>query len=54
MVELQICKAEVVRKYFINPKIVIEVFSYIIYCLDFKNTPGTLLLLHMKAMNGVF
>ena len=26
-----------IRKYFVNPKIEVEVFSYIIYSLDFKN-----------------
>ena len=37
-----VCKAEQVRKYFVNPKIKNEVFglcvNYIICCLDFRNT----------------
>ena len=49
----KVCKNAEVRKYFVNPKIVIEVFSYIIYSLDFKNTSCALFLLHMKTMNGV-
>ena len=49
----KVCKNAEVRKYFVNPKIVIEVFSYIIYSLVFKNTSCTLFLLHMKTMNGV-
>ena len=49
----EVCKAEEVRKYFVNPKIEIEVFSYIICSLDFKNISCTLFLLHMKTMNGV-
>ena len=32
----KVCKAEEVRKYFVNPKIEIEVFSYIIYSLISK------------------
>ena len=46
-------KAEEVRKTFLNPKIKFEVFSYIICCLDFKNISFSLILLHMKTMNGV-
>ena len=49
----KVCKNAEVRKYFVNPKIVIEVFSYIICNLDFKNTSCTLFLLHMKTMNRV-
>ena len=49
----EVCKAEEVRKYFVNPKIEIEVFSYIIWSLDFKNFSYTLFLLHMKTMNCV-
>ena len=49
----EVCKAEEVRKYFVNPKIVIEVSSYIIYSLDSKNTSCVLFLLHMKTMNVV-
>ena len=49
----KVCKAEEVRKYFVNPKIKIEVFRYIICSLDFQNVSCTLLLLHMKTMNGV-
>ena len=49
----KVCIAEEVRKYFVNLKIVSEVFSYIICSLDFKNTSCTLFLLHMKTMNGV-
>ena len=48
----KVCKADEVRKYFANTKIVIEVFSYIIFSLDFKKFSCTLLLLHMKAING--
>ena len=51
--ETKVCKAEEVRKYFVNPKTEIEVFSYIICSLDFKNISCTLFLLHMKTMNGV-
>ena len=36
------CKAEEVRKYFINPKIEIEVFSFIIFSFDFKSISFTL------------
>ena len=36
----KVCKAEQVRKYFVNPKIEIEVFdycvNYMIYSLDFR------------------
>ena len=49
----RVWKAEEVRKNFVNPKIEIEVFSYIICSLDFKNISCTLFLLHMKTMNGV-
>ena len=49
----EVCKAEEVRKYFVNPKIEIEVFNYIICSLDFKNISCTLFLLHMKTMDGV-
>ena len=49
----KVCKAEQVKKYFLNPKIEIEVFSYIIGDFDFKNISCTLFLLHMKMMNGV-
>ena len=38
----KVCKAEQVRKYFVNPKIENEVFgqyvNYIICSLDFRNT----------------
>ena len=47
------CKAEEIRKYFVNPKTVIEVYSYIICSFNFKNSSCTLFLLHMKTMNGV-
>ena len=49
----RVWKAEEVRKNFVNPKIEIEVFSYIICSLDFKNISCTLFLLHMKTINGV-
>ena len=48
----EVCKAEEVRKYFVNPKIEIEGFSYIICSLDFKNISCVLFLLHMKTMSG--
>ena len=32
----KVCKVEEIRKYFVNPKIEIEVFSYIIYSLISK------------------
>ena len=51
--ETKVCKAEEVRKYFVNPKIVIEVFSYITCSLDFKYISCTLFLLHMKTMKCV-
>ena len=38
----KVCKNAEVRKYFVNPKIVIEVFSYIIYSLVFKKIPHVL------------
>ena len=41
----RVWKAEEVRKNFVNPKIEIEVFSYIICSLDFKNISYTLFLL---------
>ena len=47
--ETKVCKAEEVRKYFVNPKIEIEAFSYIICSLDFKNILCTFFLLHMNA-----
>ena len=43
-------KAEEVRKYFVNLKIVIRFFGYIICNLDF-NTSCTLFLLHMKIVS---
>ena len=46
-----VCKAEEVRKYFLNPKIETEVFSSIICSLDFKNISCTLLLLHTKSVS---
>ena len=49
----KVCKTEEVKKYFVNPKIVVEVFSYIIGSLDFKTISCTLFLLHMKTMNDV-
>ena len=49
----KVCKAEEVRKSFLKPKIEIEVFSYIICSLDFKNISCTLFLFHMKTINGV-
>ena len=49
----KVCKAEEVTKYCANSKTEIEVFSYIICSLDFKNISCTLFLLHMKTMNGV-
>ena len=51
--ELKIGKAEEVKQYFVNPKIEIEVFSYFICSLDFKNMSCTLSLLRMKTMYGV-
>ena len=51
--ETKVCKAEEVRKYFVNPKTEIEVFSYIICSLGFKNISFAFFLLHMKTMNGV-
>ena len=42
----KVCKAEQVRKCFVNPKIEIEVFgqyvNYIICCLDFRNTEAVI------------
>ena len=49
----KVCKAEEVRKYFVNPKIEIKVLCYITCSLDFKNISCTLFSLHMKTMNGV-
>ena len=49
----KVCKAEEVTKYCANSKTEIEVFSYIICSLDFKNISCTLFLLHMKMINGV-
>ena len=49
----KVCKAEEVTKYCANSKTEIEVFSYIICSLDFKNISCTLFSLHMKTMNGV-
>ena len=51
--ETEVCKGEKIRKYFVNPKIEIEVFSYIIFSSDFKNISCALFLFHMKTMNGV-
>ena len=48
----KVCKADEVRKYFANTRIVIEVFNYIIFSLDFKNFSCTVFLLHMKTING--
>ena len=48
-----VCKAELVRKQFLNPKSENKIFSYIICTLDFKNISITLFLLYMKTMNGV-
>ena len=45
-----VSKAEEVRKYFVNLKIVIRFFGYIICNLDF-NTSCTLFLLHMKIVS---
>ena len=45
----KVCKAEKVRKYFVNPKTKIEVFSHIFCSLDFKNISCTLILLHVKT-----
>ena len=50
----EVCKVEEVKKYFANPKIEIEVLSYIICSLDFKNISCALFLLHLKTINGVF
>ena len=50
---IEACKAEEVRKYFVIPKNEIEVFSYIICSLDFKNVSCDFYLLHMKMINGV-
>ena len=47
LVELKFAKL----RRFVNPKIEIEVFSYIICSLDFKNISCALFLLHMKTMN---
>ena len=49
----KVCKAEEVRKYFVNPKIEIEAFRYIIFSMDSKNILFTLFFLHMKMMNAV-
>ena len=49
----KVSKAEEVRKSFVNLKIEIEVFSYIICSLDFKNISCSLFLLHLKTMNSV-
>ena len=38
----RVCKTEEVRKYFVNHKIEIQVFSYIICSLDLKNISCTL------------
>ena len=51
--ETKVCKAEEVRKYFVNPKIEIEAFSYIICSMDSKSILFTLFLLNMKMMNAV-
>ena len=48
-----VSKTEEVRKYFVNLKLEIEDFSYIIHNLDFKNISCALFLLHMKMMNYV-
>ena len=49
------CKAGKVRKYFVNSKIEIEVFSlcvnYIICSLYFKHILRTFFLLHIRTMN---
>ena len=47
----KVFKAEEVRKHFVNPNIEIEVFSYIICSLNFKNIYCTFLLLDVKMMN---
>ena len=49
----KVCRVEEVKKYFANPKIEIEVFSYIIWSLDFKNVSFVLFLLHMKIVDGI-
>ena len=49
----KVCKAEKVRQQFLNSKIEVQVFSYIICSLAFKNISCTLFLLHMKTMNRV-
>ena len=41
------------KKIILSPKIEVEIFSYIICKLDFKNISPTLFLVHMKTMNGV-
>ena len=51
-VRTKVCKAEKVRKYFVNPKIETEVFSSIICNLDSKNTSCPLFL-YIETMNGV-
>ena len=48
----KVCKAEEVRKYFVNPKTEIEVLSCFICSLDLENISGALFLLHMKTMTG--
>ena len=49
----KVCKAKSARKLFLNPKIEVKIFSYVICSLDFKNISCALFLLHMKTMNGV-
>ena len=49
----KVCKAEKVRKWFLNPKTEVEIFSYTFCKMDFKYISCTLFLLNIKTMNGV-
>ena len=49
----KVCKVEEVKNYFLNPKLEVELFSYIICSSDFKNILCPLFLFNMKIMNGV-
>ena len=51
--DINLVELKLQRKHFVNPKIEIEVFRYIICSLDFKNISCTLFLLHGKTMNSV-
>ena len=50
----EVGKVEEVRKYFVNLKFEIKVFSCITSKLDFKNMSCAIFLLHMKKINSVW